>query len=569
MKKMKMLAAMALALLLPVGMLPANALPVRAEESLPEAFDLRSRGVVTSVKSQDPWGTCWAFSSCAASEISLLSEMGMTAEQFKEKYGEELNLSEKHLGWWSYHAVPKNSGEGRTQAGEGVYVLGENLKSRIKRNISFVIGGTPIGAATLYSSGIGPIIERGIYRYRGFDENGRPSFKYSADWTLPNRTYNYFDFELTDGNQLPLPAKLKLNEKKQCYIYKGYDEAGTEAIKRELYEGRGVSIAYKADISQPEELENGQVRSKFMSEHWAQYYDKKEIMPNHGVCIIGWDDNYAVSNFNAAHRPPAAGAWLVKNSWGTQDTAQKSHNYAKDGWGIVDDEGRNTGYFWLSYYDHSISMAESFVFSLDRDADEMIVGQYDLLQGGKDDMTAYYQAGKRKQQMANVYEAPKNIRLRSVGVDTYADNTTVRFDVYRTKPDYRNPTQGRRIASKTVKFPYKGYHRVDLKGKNLIKKGDFYSVVVTQTVRTKNGVKYVSAAPLGMSEKLAKMIGSPFYCKAVVNYGESFYGEQQKNGRYKWVDWAEHIEKEKAKYREIRLVEIDNFAIKAFSDPAK
>ena len=93
-------------------------------------------------------------------------------------------------------------------------------------------------------------------------------------------------------------------------------------------------------------------------------------------------------------------------------------------------------------------MAESFVFSLDRDADEMIVGQYDLLQGGKDDMTAYYQAGKRKQQMANEYEAPKNIRLRSVGVDTYADNTTVRFDVYRTKPDYRNPTQGQSILKK-------------------------------------------------------------------------------------------------------------------------
>lgn len=45
------------------------------QASYPAKYDLRDEGVVTPVKFQNPWGTCWGFSAIAASETSILSEL--------------------------------------------------------------------------------------------------------------------------------------------------------------------------------------------------------------------------------------------------------------------------------------------------------------------------------------------------------------------------------------------------------------------------------------------------------------------------------------------------------------
>ena len=336
-----------------------------------------------------------------------------------------------------------------------------------------------------------------------------------------------YSFQLTDGNVLPAPAiwEDELDENGQP-VYIGYNADATEAIKRELYKGRGVNIVYKADISQPQELESGEVKRTYISEHWAQYVDE-DFMPNHAVCAVGWDDNYPVENFNADHQPPGPGAFLIKNSWGTETADKKSHNY-HEGYGMLDEQGRHTGYFWLSYYDKSIYMAESFDFLNERATQDMIVG-----------------------------------------ADTYFPDTTVRFDVYDIDQDYTHPTHGTKVASRTVTFPYAGYHRINLSGKHKIKKGDYYSVVVTQTIKTGKGKKYLATAPFGYGKKLAKMNGYPYYSKAVVNKGESFFGKVDKNGKIKWTDWTEVIKKERKREKDFRLIEIDNFAIKAFSHPVE
>ena len=49
----------------------------------------------------------------------------------------------------------------------------------------------------------------------------------------------------------------------------------------------------------------------------AMYCDSTEDCKiNHAVAIIGWNDEYAIENFNEEHRPINKGAWIVRNSWG-------------------------------------------------------------------------------------------------------------------------------------------------------------------------------------------------------------------------------------------------------------
>ena len=59
--------------------------------------------------------------------------------------------------------------------------------------------------------------------------------------------------------------------------------------------------------------------------------DKGTSSPDHGVTIVGWDDNFAATNFPYSSRPKKDGAYLVLNSWG-------------NGWG-------DEGYYWISYED--------------------------------------------------------------------------------------------------------------------------------------------------------------------------------------------------------------------------
>ncbi len=77
-------------------------------------------------------------------------------------------------------------------------------------------------------------------------------------------------------------------------------------IKEHIVENGGVYTAIKApDIG----------NFKFNPFNGALYHDNEEY-PNHAVTIIGWDDNYSKDNF--VSKPERDGAWIVKNSYGTE-----------------------------------------------------------------------------------------------------------------------------------------------------------------------------------------------------------------------------------------------------------
>ena len=49
----------------------------------------------------------------------------------------------------------------------------------------------------------------------------------------------------------------------------------------------------------------------------------------HVVAIVGWNDNYSRDKFDGSVKPKKNGAWLCKNSWGS--------------------DYQDNGYFWISY----------------------------------------------------------------------------------------------------------------------------------------------------------------------------------------------------------------------------
>ncbi|MEF2919652.1 MAG: C1 family peptidase [Acutalibacteraceae bacterium] len=60
-------------------------------------------------------------------------------------------------------------------------------------------------------------------------------------------------------------------------------------------------------------------------------FSSSSQIEGHAITVVGWDDNYSKQNFTPGRQPKNDGAWLCKNSWGTNT-------------------GEN-GYIWISYED--------------------------------------------------------------------------------------------------------------------------------------------------------------------------------------------------------------------------
>lgn len=211
-------------------------------DTFPAKFDLRDRGTVTPVRSQSPWGTCWSFATIAASENSILNSLGLTTDSYREKYGEELDLSEKHLAWFTTKALPalQDYPEGEypyeaSQAGEGLHFLeGTDIEP-------LNTGGNYFLSSASLASGIGILKEK----YAPY-VNSEGNAEKSGDWSLPEEDRFAVSFELKNANMLPSPASF---DAEGSYVYR---PEATEAIKSELLAGRAVGISFKADKSMPE-----------------------------------------------------------------------------------------------------------------------------------------------------------------------------------------------------------------------------------------------------------------------------------------------------------------------------
>lgn len=461
----------------------------------PRAYDLRSYttesgetvNAVTSVKFQNPWGTCWAFGTIAASETSLYTDLlnagKLSASTTKTN---PLDLSERQLAWFGNSAI---NDESSSQNGEGSY-LGSALLSNSMRLMG---GGTYTLATSLLSSGVGPVSEEDV-PYRGVnsegtstivkDGNGNDYYYSDADdWSVDEKWHFVTAADLEETYVIPNPTTKNADGSYST------DMRSINAVKEQLMAGRAVATSFKADQSNPTDTT---ANAKYISTKWAHYtYDGAKA--SHAVTIVGWDDGYAKENFaegfedKALHTPKGDGAFIVKNSWGSADEEFPN----KNSWGIG-----GTGYFYLSYYDTSIACLETFDYDVSTidfsssgsgPSGVAYVDGYDYL---NDESDSSLGGTASQTSMANVFTAEAKQKVNAVSCITTAPNTQVTYDIYvfdeGVKQDsITNPTAGTKVAGFTRTYELGGYHREKFSGASdvepfTVSEGQCYSIVVTQ-----------------------------------------------------------------------------------------
>ena len=611
------------------------------------------KNYVTPVKYQAPYTSCWAFSIAGASEISYLFEnnLGVPAGEANKN----ADFSEKYINWNIYNNIASEDADGinveADQVGEG-YDTSEARKKDV--NAVFGYGGNMGYASNLLASGMGPVSEtyevngetpfiyagknkwrlndkeesaqeaqaRRDYYYKYYGDHayalvvdGVIDYKYKFhDWfnetwgKLDNKYYTdtfkngyyapFDDWSIPSGKEYHFPSVMALFKGSYVLpppveITKDFKTVlhpeGVAAIKLEISKGRGVGIGFVADESTPDSKagDDGYMNRK----NWAQYYGGEKPQSNHGVTIVGYDDNYPKENFTRTlggkvvenSTPPGNGAFIVKNSWGAlTEEDKKNVKYDEEGnpiydnpnaraWGIND-----SGYFYLSYYDHSIVSAESYEFYSDDELPYKNVdyAQHDLFQGLGYEERTY----KEKVSMANVFDVKRDGYLSQISFMTVSPGTKVHYEIYKDIEE-DNPTSGTLLESGDLEYDIGGCRRIVLGDNYFLKKGEKYSVVVTQTHKENDG-KEVYAEVCGYMENPYSTKGAGV--KTIINKGESYLF---KDG--KWIDQTE-VAKEyiKGKYEEeskeyggdemqetylngIDDFGMDNYAIKAFIVPAE
>ena len=221
-----------------------------------------------------------------------------------------MDLSEKQLAYFTNIPIddPTNP-----QNGEGITPKDITDSSQV-----YDTGGTGFLATATFSQGIGPSYENkeeynDYFKYRGANsladyrylDGSFINYSYAAedDWTIPEEYRFKHDFLLKDSIILPSPAQRNFNNAYSYY------EKGTNLIKEQLLDKKGVMIAFCADTSLPNQDTTEGVFIELTN--WAHYTWNDAASANHAVTIVGWDDNYPKENFISEHQPFTASSLIL------------------------------------------------------------------------------------------------------------------------------------------------------------------------------------------------------------------------------------------------------------------
>ncbi|MDR3190776.1 MAG: C1 family peptidase [Lactobacillaceae bacterium] len=279
------------------------------QTALPAKYDPRKTTAVTPIRDQGDTGLCWSY---AGTDILAMSKYKQT--------GIQTDFSPNYFN----------------------YLFAENAFENTKNPFSV--------------------------QYRALGDGGLENWPIMAG-VLGHNPATEANFQSLDadgvGSQLlatpkTTPEALSAVSTDQSFAVEGYlqndgayDEQSAQKIvdntKQMIKDNGAVAYDLNADFIFPEQLDyekpifNGATKALYMP---FDYPDITSVTvkktgevgslyawnANHATTIVGWDDNFATTNFATGTQPDQNGAFLVKNSWGTT-------------WG-------DGGYCWVSYEDY-------------------------------------------------------------------------------------------------------------------------------------------------------------------------------------------------------------------------
>ena len=235
---------------------------------LPSSWDSRTQGWITSVKNQNPYGSCWAHAAMGSVEAYMIKNGVRVGNGSAATTS--LNLSETQHCFFNYSTA--YDAESMTN-GDACTLTGSN--------------------SCLDSGGNGEMSAYTLQRWCGAASETTSALAYGKASTVASSglssdySYNYNVCHVQ--NSVWVPA------------------TNIEAVKQHIMDYGAGNISYYETGSAYTYTCTIDTSSQDSSSHkWA----------NHAITIVGWDDSIAASRFSP-NKPSKAGAWLCKNSWGT------------------------------------------------------------------------------------------------------------------------------------------------------------------------------------------------------------------------------------------------------------
>ena len=216
-----------------------------------------------TTRDQNPYGTCWAFSSLGLAEYDLINDG--TADK-------SIDLSELQLAYFTYNSVTDP------------------------------LGGTAGDEATYYN-------ENAAVSYLHYGGNYEMASRRLGQWISPDTEadvpYSNAQNVLENGLDASYAYKAGMPHLENAYLINIRENQ--DDVKQQIMEHGAAGVMYY-------HANTAMGWNDTISRH--TYYDTDKSGGGHAVMIVGWDDNFSKDNFTGTNKPSSDGAWLIRNSWG-------------------------------------------------------------------------------------------------------------------------------------------------------------------------------------------------------------------------------------------------------------